>query len=51
MRKILCISVYVLLFLSGGAAQINFIPKVPDYSQPPDTSLLSTLDVTNYCAP
>ena len=33
-------------------AQENIIVNVPDYSQPPDTTLPSTkLNWTNYCAP
>lgn len=32
-------------------SQQGYIPNVPDYSQPPSTTLPSTVDPTNYCAP
>lgn len=39
------------LLFSISLAQQGFIKKVPDYSQPPDNTLPSTIDQTNYCAP
>lgn len=32
-------------------AQMVFIKGVPDYSQPPDSSIASTINRTNYCSP
>jgi hypothetical protein len=39
------------LLFSISLAQQGFIKNVPDYSQPPDNTLPSTIDQTNYCAP
>ena len=44
---ILCIFAYVVHIFP----QINYISGVADHSQPPDTSVQSTIDVSNFCAP